>query len=65
MTISGLGSGLQRRIAEGKADPISDLERAQLQELRAIYKERFGEYPKARVGKLPRATKARKVGKTT
>ncbi|WP_404473444.1 hypothetical protein [Microbacterium aerolatum] len=35
-------SSLQRRIAEGKAEPISDLEREQLQQLRAIYVRRFG-----------------------
>ena len=35
-------SGLQKRIAEGKADPISNREREQLEEIRAIYKKRFG-----------------------
>lgn len=40
-------SSLQRRIAEGKAEPISELERAQLQQLRAIYVRRFGKAPDA------------------
>lgn len=35
-------SSLQRRIAEGKAEPISDREREQLQELRKMYVHRFG-----------------------
>ncbi|UVG35286.1 membrane protein [Microbacterium phage Cece] len=34
-------SGLQRRIAEGKADPISDREREQWEELRQSYIRRF------------------------
>jgi hypothetical protein len=42
------GGSLQRRIAEGKADPISDRERAQLQEIRAIYVRRFGKDPDGR-----------------
>lgn len=41
-------SSLQRRIAEGKAEPISDLERAQFQQLRDIYVRRFGKAPEAR-----------------
>ncbi len=40
-------SSLQRRIAEGKAEPISELEREQLQQLRAIYVRRFGKAPDA------------------
>ncbi|SEB55435.1 hypothetical protein SAMN04489806_1089 [Paramicrobacterium humi] len=40
-------SGLQRRIAEGKAEPISELEREQLQQLRKIYVRRFGKEPGA------------------
>jgi hypothetical protein len=40
-------SGLQRRIAEGKAEPISELERDQLRQLRAIYLRRFGKEPDA------------------
>lgn len=34
-------SGLQRRIAEGKAEPISEYEKAQLREIKRIYSERF------------------------
>ena len=41
-------SSLQRRIAAGKAEPISDRERAQLQELRQAYSRRFGKDPDAR-----------------
>lgn len=41
-------SGLQRRIAAGKAEPISERERAQLQELREAYVRRFGKEPDAR-----------------
>lgn len=41
-------SSLQRRIAEGKAEPISDLEREQLRQLRTIYVRRFGKEPDAR-----------------
>ncbi|MGP6206237.1 hypothetical protein ACQVDU_14975 [Microbacterium sp. F2] len=41
-------SSLQRRIAAGKAEPISDRERAQLQELRQVYVRRFGKEPDAR-----------------
>jgi hypothetical protein len=47
MATSGAGS-LQRRIADGKAEPISDRERAQLQELRQAYVRRFGKQPDAR-----------------
>lgn len=36
---------LQRRIAAGEADPISERERAQLQELRETYIRRFGVDP--------------------
>lgn len=39
-----LGS-LQRRIASGKAEPISERERAQLRELRNAYVNRFGKEP--------------------
>ncbi|MDP9696135.1 UNVERIFIED_ORG: hypothetical protein J2X79_003714 [Arthrobacter globiformis] len=39
---------LQRRIAAGKAEPISDRERAQLEELRQVYIRRFGKEPVAR-----------------
>ncbi|MCP2031132.1 hypothetical protein L1277_001223 [Okibacterium sp. HSC-33S16] len=35
-------SALQRRIEAGKAEPISDRERAQLAQLRATYAKRFG-----------------------
>lgn len=38
-------SGLQRRIAEGLADPISDLEREQLKQMEQIYIRRFGKKP--------------------
>ncbi|WP_417556068.1 hypothetical protein [Microbacterium sp.] len=38
-------SSLQRRIVAGKAEPISDLERNQLQQMRKIYEQRFGEKP--------------------
>ncbi|WP_183420879.1 hypothetical protein [Microbacterium proteolyticum] len=40
---------LQRRIAAGEADPISDRERerAQLQEIRQTYIRRFGVDPEA------------------
>jgi hypothetical protein len=38
-------SSLQRRIAAGQAEPISDRERAQLQELREVYIRRFGTEP--------------------
>jgi hypothetical protein len=38
---------LAQRIAEGKADPISDREREQLQEMRQAYVRRFGEEPDA------------------
>ena len=41
-------SDLQRRIAEGRAEPISDSERAQLREMREIYVRRFGREPDAR-----------------
>lgn len=41
-------SGLQRRIAEGLADPISDLEREQLRQLEQIYVRRFGKKPGGR-----------------
>jgi hypothetical protein len=41
-------SDLQRRIAEGRAEPISDRERAQLREMREIYVRRFGREPDAR-----------------
>ncbi|QIS46513.1 hypothetical protein GW570_15160 (plasmid) [Clavibacter capsici] len=34
---------LQERIASGKAEPISERERAQLEELYRIYESRFGE----------------------
>ncbi|MFB7252381.1 hypothetical protein [Microbacterium sp. NPDC056234] len=40
-----LTSSLQRRIAAGKAEPISDLEREQLRQLREIYVRRFGKDP--------------------
>ncbi|WP_160317628.1 hypothetical protein [Arthrobacter sp. RIT-PI-e] len=40
---------LQRRIAAGKAEPISDRERAQLEELRQVYVRRFGKEPDARL----------------
>lgn len=44
-----LGRGLfQRRIAAGKAEPISDLEREQLQQVREIYVRRFGKAPDTR-----------------
>jgi hypothetical protein len=39
---TGAMSDLQRRIASGEADPISDREREQLAELVAIYERRFG-----------------------
>ena len=39
---------LQHRIAAGKAEPISDRERAQLQELRQVYVRRFGKDPDTR-----------------
>jgi hypothetical protein len=35
----------QARIAAGLADPISDLERHQLEEMRRIYVRRFGKEP--------------------
>jgi hypothetical protein len=38
---------LQQRIASGQADPISDYERARLEEIRQIYIRRFGEDPAA------------------
>lgn len=41
-------NSLQRRIAEGKAEPISDRERDQLEELRQTYIRRFGREPEAR-----------------
>jgi hypothetical protein len=34
---------LHQRIASGEAEPISDREREQLKEIRAIYKARFGD----------------------
>lgn len=42
MAIKKHTGSLQRRIAEGKAEPISDLERAQLQQFRDLYFQRFG-----------------------
>jgi hypothetical protein len=49
---------LHRRIAAGEADPISDREREQLQELRAAYIERFGEDPDTGLStRAPRAPK--------
>lgn len=36
---------LQQRIASGQADPISDRERAQLEEIRALYIRRYGKDP--------------------
>ncbi|MBF4570777.1 hypothetical protein ITJ57_18570 [Plantibacter sp. VKM Ac-2880] len=39
---------MQRRIAAGKAEPISDRERAQLKELRQVYMNRFGKEPGTR-----------------
>ncbi|NQX18072.1 hypothetical protein [Rathayibacter sp. VKM Ac-2857] len=38
-------NSLQRRIAAGQADPISDREREQLEELRRTFIRRFGEEP--------------------
>jgi hypothetical protein len=38
-------SSLQRRIDSGQAEPISDRERAQLQEIREIFIQRFGSDP--------------------
>jgi hypothetical protein len=46
MATSG-ANGLQQRIAKGKAEPISERERAQLQELRQAYVRRFGKQPDA------------------
>ncbi len=40
-------ASLQRRIAAGEADPISDRERAQLEEIRQIGIRRFGFDPEA------------------
>ncbi len=37
---------LQERIAAGLADPISEREREQLEELRMIYIDRFGKDPR-------------------
>lgn len=37
--------GLQKRIAAGEADPISDRERQQLEELRHVFIRRFGYEP--------------------
>lgn len=37
--------GLQKRIANGEADPISDREREQLEELRQDFIRRFGYDP--------------------
>ena len=42
-------SSLQRRIKAGEADPISDREREQLEEIRQVYIRRFGKEPDARV----------------
>ncbi|MFJ4044160.1 hypothetical protein ACIPV2_00255 [Microbacterium sp. NPDC089987] len=44
-------SGLQRRIAEGLADPISDLEREQLRQMEQTYIRRFGKKPGGRHGR--------------
>ena len=44
-TVTGNRGSLRQRIAAGEADPISDRERAQLQELRQTYIRRFGVDP--------------------
>ncbi|MCJ1703793.1 hypothetical protein MT351_08325 [Rathayibacter sp. VKM Ac-2926] len=41
-------NSLQRRIAAGQADPISDREREQLEELRQTFVRRFGKDPDVR-----------------
>jgi hypothetical protein len=46
--VSKRAGSLQRRIAAGKAEPISDREREQLQELRQAFVRRFGKEPDAR-----------------
>lgn len=46
--VSKSAGSLQRRIAAGKAEPISDREREQLQELRQAFVRRFGKEPDAR-----------------
>lgn len=43
--VASKSGSLQRRIAAGKADPISERERAQLQELRQTYIRTFGVDP--------------------
>lgn len=43
-----LTSGLQRRIAAGEADPISDLEREQYEQMEQVYLRRFGKKPESR-----------------
>jgi hypothetical protein len=45
MASKKLTSDLQRRIAEGTADPISDLEREQYKQMQEIYVRRFGREP--------------------
>lgn len=45
-------SSLQRRIKAGKADPISDYEREQLEEMRQVFIRRFGFDPET--GRKPR-----------
>ncbi|WP_161804399.1 hypothetical protein [Microbacterium sp. GCS4] len=52
-------SGLQRRIDSGRAEPISDRERAQLQEIREIYIRRFGSDP---FGDQGASTDERQIG---
>lgn len=47
---------LQRRIASGKADPISPHERDQLEAIRRLYAERFGKEP----GRRSRTDEVRK-----
>ncbi len=48
MGIQRLSSGLQRRIAAGEADPISDLEREQYERMEQVYLRRFGKKPQSR-----------------
>lgn len=49
-------SALQRRIAAGKAEPISEREKAQLAQLRATYAKRFGQDAANRLNESLRAS---------
>lgn len=54
--------GLQKRIAAGKADPISDREREQLRAIRELYVQRFGTQPSEHTSVTPRSGQYVAVG---